>query len=165
LIKKDCIILDNARKKHVRYIGKYGFPEARTFVRWFYETLFESVPEDMVVKQSCGDFRCINPEHLVVIPKSEEMRYIVAHYPRKWVSIKLSDEEVRFLLTNRNTVNKKDFAKQKGVSEKYLYAILRGETRKNIYKEIADGRQETEIKEEEGTESGTRQEQRRQVRR
>lgn len=139
MIKKDCVILDRARGIDVRYIGKYGFPEGRKFIRWFFETIYGPLSEDVVVKQTCGDSRCINPKHFGTITKSQEMKNIVALHPRHSVPVKVSDDDVRFLLTHRNEINKKQFAKDKGISYGHLFQILRGNYRKDIFKEVQDG--------------------------
>jgi len=153
MINPGCEVLYRARKKNIYTTGK-TCDNTKNLIRWLYEKIHGLVPDDMYVKQSCGDPDCINPDHLILISKKDAMNEVRKKYFRPKYSHrghKLSIEDVKDLLSRKGKMSHEDMdnlAEEKGVTKTHLRRILRGACRSQVYKEFfKDGRQETETKE------------------
>jgi len=110
----------------------------RTYLhRHIYEECFGFIPEGMVVRHTCDNPHCINPEHLLIgTPKenAEDMvrrnRTVVRHGEASNFS-KLTTEDVAAIRAADKTIGNRYLAKIYGVTHSNISAIRLGKSWKH----------------------------------
>ena len=93
-----------------------------------YEECFGLIPPGFVIKNTCPNPRCINPEHLTLISRSqlaeEARKHIDQGYDPEKEKDHLNTEEIRLAKVLLNKLTKQETAEVMGVSEEVLEAYL-----------------------------------------
>lgn len=117
--KQDCFEVTSHRP------GGHGYPQRQTGLgypepwhRIIYEQCFGLIPSGQVVRHRCDNRLCINPEHLVLGSRRDNMmdfqeRGLTTRGSQHWNS-KLTEDDVRFI--RRAECSDKEYAQQFGVS-------------------------------------------------
>lgn len=99
--------------------------------RYVYETLVESIPEGYIVRHTCDNVLCVNPEHLKMGTHQDNSNDMVERgrvaRGEKVASSKLTDQEVDEIrdLYNNTSYTQNDIGNFYGVSQRQISNIVR----------------------------------------
>lgn len=85
------------------------------------------IPEDLVVRHSCDNPRCINPEHLSLGSLSDNQ---LDCSTRRRRAVKLTEEEVLYIRNSQES--SRSLGKRYNISHTVVLEIKRGKSRKEV---------------------------------
>lgn len=96
--------------------------------RFSFEHFNGPIPEGMVVRHTCDNPPCVNPDHLLLGTKAENNRDTAVrrrhHYGLDHWNGRLSPDDIMAIMTS--PLPGKDLAKEFGVTANYIYILRRG---------------------------------------
>ncbi|WP_186445743.1 HNH endonuclease signature motif containing protein [Paenibacillus cremeus] len=120
---------------HIRY---WFDKKVSVMHKFIYNELFGEVPEGLVVRHTCDNPKCINPEHLILGTQGDNVRDKVERNRQakgeKVHTSKLTEEHVLEILKDKSSTNA-DLGRKYGVIADAISKIRLGITWKHVNRE------------------------------
>lgn len=120
--------------------GNHGYPiiprggKSKNMHRWIYKEFFGEIPKGMVVRHTCDNRLCINPEHLVMGTHAQNVQDAVGRgrVPKgeghhKAITTEREVIEIKKMLETGD-IKGRDIAKIFGIHERVVSSIKKGTT-------------------------------------
>lgn len=117
---------------HVQFMRKQSATHQRA-----YRIAKGEIPDGMWVLHSCDNRKCVNPAHLHLGTRADNMREMSERGRAARNGAKLTPDDVRairrdFRARNKRRTNSKELAARYGVSNGAICSIIRGDTWSNV---------------------------------
>ena len=127
------ICTSHAKKYDGRYYGIKRKGKMLLLHRYVYESYFDEIPDEMVVRHKCDNDLCVNPNHLEIGTHQDNARDKVDRGRHSYIARKLSKEDiekVKSMIEDGKTQT--EIAKLFNVDQGTISNLLRGKYYKNV---------------------------------